>query len=301
MRPRSAPDGARQTPGHGFVFEEHPPGRSSADRISLLQPVVFLVLSGRTDVDWTDGRSTASRVVGPGGFSLLPAQSPYSVRLRSTGTTALVSFPDWELPPEQCPALPWVHGAEDTSVRELVMALRSLPDPSSATATEGSGLGEALQLHLLRRFGRERAPREHPARTGGLPAAVLAQALRFIEEHLEGPLAVSDIAAAVGLSESHFARRFKASLGLPPHRHLLRRRVALAKSLLARGLPAAETALRSGFCDQPHFCRCFREIEGTTPSRFVAARAGLNRIEDIEEILALEKPTDLLCPPAMRG
>jgi transcriptional regulator GlxA family with amidase domain len=67
----------------------------------------------------------------------------------------------------------------------------------------------------------------------------------------------------------HFARAFRTSVGMPPHRYLVERRVARARELLAStNMPLAEIALAAGFSDQSHFARRFREHVGTTPRAY---------------------------------
>jgi AraC family transcriptional regulator len=69
-----------------------------------------------------------------------------------------------------------------------------------------------------------------------------------------------------GLSVSQFARQFKTTAGVAPHRYLLRMRVRQAELLLRTGsLPIAEVAARCGFSHQEHLTRVVRTHLGTTP------------------------------------
>jgi AraC family transcriptional regulator len=56
----------------------------------------------------------------------------------------------------------------------------------------------------------------------------------FIAAHLDRPIMLADLAAAVGLSVTHFSRQFKASTGMAPHRMVMSMRVDRAKVLLTR-------------------------------------------------------------------
>ena len=79
----------------------------------------------------------------------------------------------------------------------------------------------------------------------------------------------SVLAEFVGLSAWHFARAFKQTAGVPPHRFVLQSRVERVKHLLVETeLPVAQIAVAAGFADQSHCARWFREIVGITPSRF---------------------------------
>ena len=91
----------------------------------------------------------------------------------------------------------------------------------------------------------------------------------YIEAHLEKTISIGALAGIVGLSKYYFARAFKQSEGLTPHDYLLQCRVRRAQELLANtDLPLSEIALASGFSDQSHFARRFRERLGVTPSSY---------------------------------
>jgi AraC family transcriptional regulator len=78
------------------------------------------------------------------------------------------------------------------------------------------------------------------------------------------------MAAVVHLSPYHFARRFKAATGLPPHQYVIARRIEQAQHLLQRDgeLGLAEVALRVGFSDQSKFSFHFKRMVGITPGQF---------------------------------
>ena len=101
---------------------------------------------------------------------------------------------------------------------------------------------------------------------GGLATGVLHQVLAKIEERLGEGFALADLAALANLSEGHFSRAFKRSVGLPPHRYLLHRRVCAATRLLGDdALSLTGIALACGFFDQSQFTRQFAAMSGITP------------------------------------
>src|SRR5262249_61709323 len=103
----------------------------------------------------------------------------------------------------------------------------------------------------------------------GLPRGVLRRGREYAEAHLEGSFSLQGLADTVGLSASHFPRAFKQSEGVTSCRYLLQRRVQRSLELLAgTKLALAEIATASGFADQSHFCRRFRDIVGVTPSSY---------------------------------
>ncbi len=94
-------------------------------------------------------------------------------------------------------------------------------------------------------------------------------AIAYINEHLEKNLTITEIAETVGMSPYHFARAFKQSTGIPPHRYLVERRIERAKILLSQtDLSVAQIATRVGFATPSHFTTVFRKHLKTTPNAY---------------------------------
>ena len=104
---------------------------------------------------------------------------------------------------------------------------------------------------------------------GGLPPARLRRVEEFLMAHLADDIGLDALAAIADLSPKHFARAFRQSTGMPPHRWLIERRIERAKGLLLKGdASLSEIALACGFGDQSHFTATFRKMVGTTPGCF---------------------------------
>ena len=141
----------------------------------------------------------------------------------------------------------------------------------SAAAEDGqlggiqAGFAEALLIDALgRRMGLEPTPLPH----------ALAEALAFIDHHIDQPISVARVAQAAGLSASRFHELFRLRFAMSPGRYILTQRLRRAASLLERtDRPLAAIALGAGYADQSAFTRAFRRDFGTTPARYrVAAR-----------------------------
>jgi transcriptional regulator GlxA family with amidase domain len=84
--------------------------------------------------------------------------------------------------------------------------------------------------------------------------------------HLSERVPVSHLARLVGLSASSFRRAFKVSMSTSPHKWQLSERILAAQIMLREGARSlAEVALATGFAEQSHFARVFKEIVGVTP------------------------------------
>jgi AraC family transcriptional regulator len=82
-------------------------------------------------------------------------------------------------------------------------------------------------------------------------------------------LTLEELAREACLSPFHFARSFKAAMGVSPHRYLLQRRLDHAKAMLKAGaVPMTDIALTCGFSSPAHFASSFKRATGVTPSLF---------------------------------
>lgn len=95
----------------------------------------------------------------------------------------------------------------------------------------------------------------------------VAEVIRIMEEHIEDPLPLRDIARCVGRSQRQIERLFQRSVSLSPMRFYLHLRLSRAKRLIAQTeLPIIEIAVACGFVSASHFSKCFREAFGANPS-----------------------------------
>jgi AraC-like DNA-binding protein len=102
-----------------------------------------------------------------------------------------------------------------------------------------------------------------------LPPWARERLQRFIDAHLGRRLAVSELASAIGYSESYFFRAFKASFGSTPHAYVLMRRLERACELmLATDDALCDIAVRCGLADQAHFTRRFRRAFDAPPGEW---------------------------------
>jgi AraC family transcriptional regulator len=127
-----------------------------------------------------------------------------------------------------------------------------------------------MAIHLLRHhFDLEAAERGVRSFSGAEVAA-----LRLIlEGRIDRETCVAEMASAVGLGVAHFGRVFRDTFGRAPHDYLRERRLARAHELLiSTAMSIADIAGRTGFADQSHMTRCFKQ-------RFGAPPAHLRRIE----------------------
>jgi AraC family transcriptional regulator len=104
---------------------------------------------------------------------------------------------------------------------------------------------------------------------GGLPAIKQRRVAEFIEEHLAEEISLATLAELVDLSLFHFARAFKQSFGMPPHRYHMIRRMERARGLLLRSaLSVTQIGIQIGFREASSFTRAYRKFAGVAPSEY---------------------------------
>ncbi len=104
---------------------------------------------------------------------------------------------------------------------------------------------------------------------GTLPSCRLRRVTEYIQQNLDKDLTLAELAAVVYMSPYHFARLFKGSTGVPPHRFVVRQRIARARGVLATPeLSIAEISRLVGFRTPSHFTTVFRRVLGITPGAY---------------------------------
>jgi AraC family transcriptional regulator len=213
-----------------------------------------------------------------GSIHVVPAGSPQLVRWQGEWDAAIiyldpsivarVATESFELDATRT-VVPPLYSLNAPELRSVMLAVYEELRTGGATAPLlVESLANVLSVHLIRHIT---GPHRLPAATDGvLPRRKLNTVIEYIMENLEGNPTLEQMAALVHLSPYHFARQFKATTGLPPHRYLIARRVERAQHLLRKDdeLGLAEVALRVGFSDQSKFSFHFKRIVGVTPGQF---------------------------------
>lgn len=101
------------------------------------------------------------------------------------------------------------------------------------------------------------------------PASWLHTARELLHDRMLGPLHLREIANAVDVDPGQLSRAFRRSFGMLPGEYLRRLRLEhAAREIEQTTKPLAEIAAGSGFSDQAHLSRVFKQYKGITPSKF---------------------------------
>jgi AraC-like DNA-binding protein len=157
-------------------------------------------------------------------------------------------------------------GINDPVVRSLLASLfLTTTKPRKSSSLFQDYVLRALTVHIAQVYGGMHAIQRIPR--GALAPWQERRAKELMRTSLTEELPLSRLAAECGLSVRHFARAFRQSTGMPPHRWLLKQRIERATDLLHnRVLPLADIAISCGFADQSHFTRVFTALVGVSPS-----------------------------------
>jgi len=137
-----------------------------------------------------------------------------------------------------------------------------LTDKVPITSAEGEILGLAGVSRDLRR-----------PRNADRDLDELAETITWIEEHLDGPLRVEELATRTKLSEYQLGRRIRSIFGITTSQLITKTRIDAASRLLRESeKPIGDIALTCGYCDQSAFTRQFKRTVGLTPSQYREGR-----------------------------
>ncbi len=101
----------------------------------------------------------------------------------------------------------------------------------------------------------------------GVSHESLIKVAQLMEDNIEKPLSLDEIAGATGLSRRQIERLFKRHLNCVPKRYYLQMRLRRARELLLQtSMPIIDITTACGFQSPPHFSRCYRAQFGCPPS-----------------------------------
>jgi transcriptional regulator GlxA family with amidase domain len=118
----------------------------------------------------------------------------------------------------------------------------------------------------------------------GISHRGLLRVAQIMEENVEKPLSLNQIAKATGLSRRQIERLFRRDLKCVPKRYYLEIRLRRARELLLQtAMPIMDITAACGFQSPPHFSKCYRSQFGHPPSAERKAAGTASRAEPLLE------------------
>lgn len=134
----------------------------------------------------------------------------------------------------------------------------------------GGEIARQVASQLVMYFHRPGGQLQFSRRQKAAPAgrSALQEVQRWVVARPEADHGVAQLAARAGMSPRHFARLFRAELGVTPSAWVEGVRIEAARRLLEAGEPPKLTGARCGFGDVETFRRAFQRRVGTSPAAY---------------------------------
>ena len=156
-------------------------------------------------------------------------------------------------------------GIEDAVIRELGSTLYpAFRRPDEANMLFVDHITTAIAAHVLHAYG----AKAHNARSTGLGLSKWQETRvkEVIAAHIDGNVTIAQLARECGLPLTGFASAFASTVGVPPHKWLLERRLERAMTMMRQTtLPLGQIAVECGFTDERHLVRVFSRSVGASP------------------------------------
>jgi AraC family transcriptional regulator len=126
----------------------------------------------------------------------------------------------------------------------------------------------ACVVHLATNYSQRN--RKIFAPKGKLSSRQLRGVVDYTKSFINTDIGLSEMAASVHLSEFHFARLFRHTLGISPYQFVLQLKIEEAKKLIKKDRRSlSDVTYLLNFSDQAHFSHAFKKIAGISPRDFV--------------------------------
>lgn len=249
---------------------EKPAGDYSSPALDSLVIVRDLGCA-RSVVDLGAGRFRPT----PGGVTVVPPMSQTQVVVDNRHRLRFLAIPRskikaWTEPTGATGPVIDLCGLHARSFSSpLVTALNDTLWEMSEDQSANALVADAALLTLWGALLREAQITVPTAAKGGLAPWQLRRVVDYLGTHLAEGVRMDQLASLVDLSSFHFARAFKHSTGVPPHRYQLALRVSRAKMLLkTTSLPITVIAFEVGYETPQALARLFRRQVGLSPSEY---------------------------------
>jgi len=235
-----------------------------------LEAIIILCVAGTGWVETAGSRhavGTAAAVVLPGSTGEAHAygastDDPWTIwwcHVRGADAAELIEATG--VSPDR-PVIPLVAVDRLTAMLdEIITALEQDQSPARLVATAGMAWKLLTTLVVDRRLPEQGTP--------------LQQAMKFLEDRVDGAIRLPELAKVVGVSSSQLSKLFREATGGGVLAHHTALKMARARLLLdTTDLTIAEVGREIGLNDQFYFSRQFRRLHGVSPSAYRAERKG---------------------------
>ncbi len=136
----------------------------------------------------------------------------------------------------------------------------------------GELMPECLLTQLLVEINRV-AQKSAPEETETRGAQVVSEVVDYIGAHYGEALTLEALADKFYVSKYHLSHEFARVVGTSVHRYLTKKRLLIARQLMAQGMPPSRVWSEVGFGDYTGFYRAFKSEYGLTPREYARETA----------------------------
>ena len=257
---------------------QHPPGEGNCHYSD--EHTIYLCLAPcSVSLLQIQGGKTYTGLYAKGDISVMPANTRVFARWDGDDNYLRIRIPSRLIQsvaretidrnPEELELLPKFR-TRDPQIKAIgMMLLSELKQENLGGKLYIESLTNVLVVHLLRRYSGFKSGIANDE--SGLSEHQRLQVLEYINEYLNQDIRLADLAQLLGISQFHFSRLFKQSVGTAPYQYLLQQRIERAKQLLKQtNKSIVEIAFLCGFNSHSHLSQQFRQFTGMTPTAYRA-------------------------------
>jgi AraC-like DNA-binding protein len=158
----------------------------------------------------------------------------------------------------------------DAAIGNILTAIRDeLEQPGPGGLLYRESLIVQLLIRLVQTASNFDGTGGNTLAKGGLAGWQLRKVFGLIDSDPARSPSLEQLGSAVRISGRHLCRAFRESVGVPPRRYIIQRRIERAKELMRDpSLRLTDIALSTGFGDASSFSRSFRRFTGLAPRAY---------------------------------
>ena len=130
-------------------------------------------------------------------------------------------------------------------------------------------LPEPLLIQLLVALNRIAAGEREPEEDAVYSSQLVSETVEYIGAHYGEELSLEALAERFYVSKYHLSHEFNRLTGTSVHRYILKKRLLIARQMMAQGKRPGEVWEPCGFGDYTGFYRAFRAEYGASPREYV--------------------------------